>query len=143
MSGYKNEYKEVREGFYKFLQNNNDYTSGEVIHYKDAVPDNGPLYMFLNEKTGGRRIMGIMFHGTNPDNIDSIRRNELHFGSSFTSSLHYAVRRSQSKEGSDRNDVRVPAMAVLVKCKSKIDGKDERVEEPYFSIPLYIMTVSV
>ena len=147
MSGYRTEFLEMQEGFHSFLKHNNDYTSGPLLGYKDAAPGVRPLSMFLNPQKGDRRTMGIMFHGTHRDNIGSICRDGLNYGSSFTSSLDYAVGRSAFKERSSESgrndDVRVLAMAVLVKDKSKIGGKDERIEEPYFSLPLYVLTVQL
>ena len=99
---------------------------------------------------GNSGTMGIMFHGTSSSCILPICRDGIDRFTSFTSSFHYAVRRSQRKdeyaEGKDKCAVKqaqVLVMAVLVESDQQLKSPDQRLREPYYSLPLFVLTVSV
>lgn len=136
--------RELKSEFPSFLKNNNDFTHGRVVRIREANPGSKPYSNFCTRVNGRESMkMGIMFHGTHRDNIASICRDGIHPYSSFTGSLHYAVRRSGYKEGPVNTEVQVLAMAVLVDDASKFKRQDARLREPHYSLPLFVLTVSV
>lgn len=136
--------RELKGEFPSFLKNNNDFSHGQIVHIREANPGSKPYSNFCNGVNGRESMyMGIMFHGTHRDNIASICRDGIHLHSSFTGSLHYAVRRSEGKEGYTNADAQVLAMAVLVDDASKFKRQDTRLKEPHYSLPLFVLTVSV
>lgn len=134
---------DLRRDFPSFLKENNDFHHGRVLCYRDAEPGSTPSKNLCSGPQKRGMTMGVMFHGTHRDNVAPICRDGISRYSSFTSSLHYAVRRSEFKEGYKNDTVEVLAMAVLVDEASKLEGKDEWLKEPYYSLPMFVVTISV
>jgi hypothetical protein len=138
-----------RREFHRFLNDHNDSPGTRVLHVRDAKPASTLNGRFCSGKTGSSdmNIMGIMFHGTSHDCIGPICRDGIKWGSSFTSSFDYAVRRSAYQEEwksvKEVEKVEVLAMAVLVEESSKLGSEDQRLREPCYSLPLYVVTVGL
>lgn len=86
-------------------------------------------------------VVGIMFHGTHRDNVDSICRDGLHCYSYYTSSLYYAAGHARSARYDSK--VQVLAMAVLVDTMADLKWKEKKLKEPFFSVPLFVVNVTL
>lgn len=132
-----------------YSKRNDHNRSDRVVQYRDASPA-GKLEGYfcgtrgaLDQERREKEYMGIMYHGTHRDNVYNICQEGFHFGSSFTSSLDYAVRRSDYKEERRNSHVQVIAVATISDRREKFEGKDERLAEQNFSLPLFIVEVKV
>ena len=145
MSDLQTKIEELKRDFGKFLKSNNDFRTGKVVRYVDAKPGTNLQSNFFNVGRSDKdtMTMGIMFHGTHENNIAPICKKGLHVHSCFTSSFHYAARRSEYKEGYRNKKVKVMAMAVLVEDADGLASEDRQLKEPYYSLPLFVVTVRV
>lgn len=136
----------LHRDFPRLLEDKNDFfTRGRILSYERARYSSENYTKFIAKAGIGRYSMGIMFHGTAESSVDSICRNGYHPHSDFTSSLHYAVRRGQLKDGYGTKKIaHVIATAVLVEHSRQLESKDHRINNcSYYSLPLYVVKVSV
>jgi len=132
----------LRRGFPDMLERLKGEHRGSVVGVRDARPSSSVKNKFVNEgRLNGGMKMGVMFHGTDRASIALICRNGIHDHSCFTNSLHYALRRSQGKEGYKHVEVEVLAMAVLVPSENQLRIRDLRVNWSGHSMPLFIVTI--
>ena len=135
----------VKKSFHSFFQKNNDFTRGKVIRIRDANPDAKLVRGFCEGRESDckdRMAMGIMFHGTHRDSIQSICNDGICEMSHFTNSFHYAVQRSQGKQNY-QGDAQVLAMAVLVEEEDRLGWKDAKLRSPCrdHALPLFVLTI--
>lgn len=135
--------EELRRDFPKFLKDRTQHLryGMRILNVSDANPETSELFCF--RKSGSTDIMGIMFHGTSSDCIESIRRNGINAGS-FTSSFEYAASRSAFKDNCQNGGiVKVLAMAVLTEEANDLRREDKKLREPHYSLPLFVVTVQI
>lgn len=147
--------EELKHSFQDFITKGNDCGKGrhreckhKIVKIRAANPGATLFAGFCrgNYRKRYQMAMGIMYHGSHRDNIRSICRNGIHEGSYYTSSFHYAVRRSEYKEGYISREVEVLAMAVLVDGKHNLSMKDSTLQnrpDREYALPLFIVTVRV
>ena len=135
----------LKDEFPSFMKKNNDFTHGKPVNICEANPNQSLVRGFCAGRETDRKdemAMGIMFHGTHQDSVQSIIRDGIREYSHFTNSFHYAVRRSQYKQNYV-GDAQVLAFAVLVEEADRLTSKDAKTRSPcrYHALPLFIITV--
>jgi hypothetical protein len=140
----------LKNEFPSFMENlkgtKNDFTRGKIISIREAKPSQSLVRGFCGgreKKHKHRMALGIMFHGTHKDSIQSIVREGIYDMSHFTSSFHYAVTRSQYMEHYFYEVSHVLAFAVLVREKEILSEMDVKTRSPCreYALPLFIITV--
>jgi hypothetical protein len=100
-----------------------------------------PAFALTSGERKKKMVVGIMFHGTHRDNVDAICRDGLHCYSYYTSSLYYAAGHARSARYDSK--VQVLAMAVLVDTMADLKWKEKKLKEPFFSVPLFVVNVTL
>ena len=133
---------ELRRGGRSFLKDQTQELKYgmRILNVSDANTETCEDFCMF--KSGDTDILGIMFHGTRKDCIDSICRHGIHTGS-FTSSFQVAANRSAFQDDcrDSGNEVKVLAVAVLVQEASELESRDKNLRSPHYSLPLFVVTV--
>mmetsp|Transcript_15959 Transcript_15959/g.24103 ORF Transcript_15959/g.24103 Transcript_15959/m.24103 type:complete len:176 (-) Transcript_15959:156-683(-) len=138
----------LKKDFPSFMKNLkgtvNDFTRGKIDSIQEVSPSPSLVRGFCGGRDKQHMALGIMFHGTLKESVQSIVEDGIYDYSHFTSSFHYAVMRCQHHLHYSNELSHVLAFAVLVDDEERLNDKDVTTRSPCreYVLPLFLITVN-